>query len=640
MRSKEKELKRKIEEADRLYYVEDNPSITDQEYDKLRKEYEENFGDLNYVAGDIKPDFETITHPVKLLSLDKLFDDDIDIEAKMKAIYKRFGDFCLEPKIDGLTVVAYPKEDGSCCFATRGKGGVTGEVIPIFITKYSGKNMIDGDFAVRGEVFLTKSDFEAIVDIQREAGEAVFSNPRNAAAGILRNKEVSPYLNYLSFVVYEIPGSNLSTKEQLQLLKDKTQFTVIDNVTYRKSDDSLTFVRKYYNKIKNNDIPIDGVVIKPYSLEDSLKKFGVTGHHPNNAIAWKRSPDVYTTTIRKVTWQVGREKITPVAELDPVEIDGTTVSRATLHNLGFFKKLGLRRGDLLYICKSGEVIPKVLSVAERRGGFPIAMPLACPSCEGNLEIYTTEETADLRCTNLECTEKVVQNIAFLASKEVLDIKGLSEATARKIVQQFGSNSGEQVIFDLTMKDILKLPGFGKQSARNLYNSILKTLEKPISIPVLIKACCIPGIGGSVGIALEQRFKKIDTIREALDCFNMLKGVEGIGEKTAMILTSQRFKDKLQSVSELFIVEESKERTGSLMGTVWAITGKFPISRVKIETLIIENGGDVSNDVTRKVDYLLTSDVSSSSTKSTKAKELGIKIVTFDYLKEMISLKQK
>ena len=119
MRSKKEELKRKIEEADRLYYVEDNPSITDQEYDKLRKEYEENFGDLNYVAGDIKPDFETITHPVKLLSLDKLFDDDIDIEIKMKAIYKRFGDFCLEPKIDGLTVVAYPKEDGSCCFATH-----------------------------------------------------------------------------------------------------------------------------------------------------------------------------------------------------------------------------------------------------------------------------------------------------------------------------------------------------------------------------------------------------------------------------------------------------------------------------------------------------------------------------------------
>ena len=632
---RERKVRQKIQAADKAYYDDDKPIMTDEEYDKLKRSYEEEYGVLDYVPGNVKEGFEQFTHPVPLLSLNKLFDDDSDINSKISDIAKKFGTVCLQPKIDGLTVAAYPNADGSYKFVTRGRGGVTGEVLPAFIPSLSGTNMKAGKFSVRGEAFITKPNFKTIQQLQVSKGEEPFSNPRNAAAGILRNKEKSPYLDYLSYIVYDIPGSHGSVKQDLEFLA-QTNFSVI---SYKVSNgkDLLLLIRNYWQWLSEQDMPVDGVVLKTYDMEDSYYVLGQTKHHPNNAIAWKRAADIYETKVTSVIWQVGRDKITPVAQLEPVEIDGTTISRATLHNFGFFKKLKLKRGDIVSLCKSGEVIPKVLSVTQRTGKFPIAAPSICPSCSHKLEVFSHDDIFDIRCINSECKERIVQNIAFLAGKDVLDIKGLSESTARKIVDKFGTASRELVIFDLTVKDILSLPGFAQKSAENLYKNLLKSLQKPVTIPVLFKTCCVTGIGGSIGSILEKKFKDIDNIISALDNPLTLKRIEGIGDKTAAILTSDTFKAKLGAVLELLTVVEPEEKTeGPLTGTVWVITGKLPISRTQVEGLIMENGGSIAGAVSRKVDYLLTADITSNSTKTKKAQEFGVKIVTYDYLLSLIS----
>ena len=641
---RERSLRKKIEAADKAYYDNDNPVMTDDEYDKLRRSYEEEFGTIDYVPGNVKEGFVAFKHPAALLSLDKIYDDDSAVETKIAAVINRFKTVCVQPKIDGLTIAAYPQSNGSYSFVTRGRGGIAGEILPAFIPAYEDIRT-SNDFTIRGEAFITKHNFDVITSLQKKSGEEPFSNPRNAAAGILRNKERSPYLSYLSYLVYEIPGSALSVKQQIETLKE-TVFDTVDNFTVTLTDNKdnckelLSFIRGYFSELLKGDIPVDGVVIKAYDMDDSYNKLGQTQHHPNNATAWKRAADSYETTVTSVVWQVGRDKVTPVAMLKPVEIDGTIVSKATLHNLGFFKKLKLKRGDNILICKSGEVIPKVLSVIKHGNGFPISSPTRCPSCGHVLEVFSHDNIADLRCVNNNCPERIVQNIAYLASKDVFDIRGLSESTARKIVTQFDTANKEMMIFDLTVKDILKLQGFAQKSAENLYGELLKCLQTPITIPVLFKACCITGIGGSAGAALEKRYHTLPAILEALKHSRELETVDGIGKKTAAVLTGTGFQEKLGALIELFDIIETQpafENEGPLAGTTWVITGKLPLSRTKVEDLIQSHGGDISGAVSKKVDYLLTADVVSSSSKSKKARELGIKIVTYDYLLNLLGL---
>ena len=631
----ERGMRRKLEAADRAYYDYDDPIMSDEEYDILRREYEEQYGSLDYVPGKIKEGFETFQHPIPLLSLNKLYDDDPDIQNKVNAVLTKFGGtVILQPKVDGLTVAAY-KNDNECIFVTRGRKGVEGEILPAFIPSLSSPAVItDPNLAVRGEVYLTKTNFEEIQKIQEKQGEDLFANPRNAAAGILRNKDISPYLSYLSYVVYEIPGSDLSTKEQLEILRERTSFTVIESMIC--SSNLLQSVRTMYDNLKEKDIPVDGIVIKPYTMENSYSTLGQTMHHPNNAIAWKRAADIYQTTVTNVVWQTGRERITPVAILKPVEIDGTTITRATLHNYGFLKKLQLRKGDVVNICKSGEVIPKITSVYQSNAGLLFSKPAFCPSCEYPTEVYTHDDITDVCCVNPYCQERIVQNMDFLASKEVLNVKGFSKDTARKIVKMYGTQEKELILFSMTVNKILRLSGFAKKSAENLYRSLLDALTEPVTIPVFIKACCVSGIGSSVGNILEKEFGTLANIREALNSRKRLENIQGIGNKTAVILTSDEFIEKFEALEELLTVKESEVKQGALSGTVWVITGKLPISRVQAENLIQSYGGTVTNSISKKTDYLLTTDIVSSSRKMQKAKELGIKIVSYSYLLSLIS----
>lgn len=629
------ELLQKINEADFAYYELDSPIMDDHEYDKLVRLYEERFGPLSAVPGNVRADFQPFDHPVKLLSLNKIYDDDPNIDKKLFNFLKKFGDICVEPKIDGLTIAAYPKADGSCFFVTRGDGS-RGEILPHFLPQYEGvKDLISGDFCVRGEAYITEENFAAINKLQEQEGQPLFSNPRNAAAGILRNKERSRYLEFLSYTVYEIPGSQLSVEKQLQILGTHTAFDVISFFPGKKT---ISDIRKIYTVLKQRDIPIDGVVLKPYKKSNTKVLFGVTDHHPNDAVAWKKSPDLYETEIQDIIWQVGRDKLTPVAILKPVNIDNTKISRATLHNLGFVEKLFPAYGDILTICKSGEVIPKIIGIARRSGNEPFKYPDKCPSCQAPLIVAEGENSKELVCPNPECDERLTQNIAYLVSREVLDIKGISDTIARKLITILPERS-EYAIFDLRKKDIMNLAGFGEKSAQQLFENIGRALQTPVSISTLFKACCQRNVGENVATILEKRYLTLDRIMEALEQPEDLGKINGLGEKTISIITSQNFKDRLKFVSELLQhVEASEQEEGTLAGSVWCITGKFPqMPRSQIAKLLKDHGATVKEQVTKDTTRVLAADLFSGSTKLTQAKNLGIKILSWSDLEKLLEL---
>ena len=618
-----------IEKANDAYYNEDDPIMTDEEYDSLVTEIPD------YVPGDLKEGFVRVKHPQPLLSLDKIHADDTKLKEKLLDILSKYENICIQPKIDGLTIAAYTKE-GTTSYVTRGNGAV-GELLPNFNNFGAIKQNV---LSVRGEAYITKTHFEEIIKDQILRKEQPFKNPRNAAAGILRNKEKSRYLKYISYMVYEVLGTQVSVKEQLEILK-QTPFTVVP--TFELIDNSVQglqyLIQVIWRRCLETDIPVDGLVLKPYTKRNTLSLWGTTGHHPNNAIAWKQASDIFEIPIRDITWQVGRFKLTPVAEIEPTEMNGTTVSRATLHNLKFVKDLKLAPGDIIKVCKSGEIIPKVLGIAERGTEEPFVQPDICPCCGKPLR----ETEIDLCCTNEECEERLAQQISFLASRPVLDIRGLSYSTAIKMAKHIeGNEQKELAIFSFTKKDILSLQGFADKSAEKLYANIQKALKTPQTIGTIFKACCVQGIGSDVGDALEVKFKTPEAIRRALDYPFILKSVKNIGPATIDILTTKSFKERLDKVLSIFTIanketnnNSSNNDLGKLAGTVWCITGRHPVPRDVLAKKISEHGGKITSSVSSNTSYLLIAKEDSQSTKTQKAKALGIQLVTYSEFLEMI-----
>lgn len=373
----------KIKTADHAYYALDNPIMTDAEYDSLRAKFIKTYGirDLNYVPGEVSNDFIPFKHQVPVISLSKIKRTDTD---KFLKEIKKLWPVVYEPKIDGLTVVAYPNKDGSCRFVTRGNGKI-GEILPNFISKYMGTNVNNTGYPIRGEVYLGYNEFKEINYDRKIKGETLFKNPRNAAAGILRNKECSPYINKLNYLCYDILGQDISEKDKLNLIESKSKFTTVPYFEGDNLNNINDMVEDFYVNYVDGNIPIDGVVIKS-NLNKSLEKFGFTNHHPNNAFAWKDIGEKSITKILDVKWNVGRSKITPVAILEPVELNGSTISKVSIHNLNIIKKLNLHYNDTVEIEKVNEVIPQITRVINREeNSTPINKILYCPCCNSILE---------------------------------------------------------------------------------------------------------------------------------------------------------------------------------------------------------------------------------------------------------------
>ena len=630
-----------IKKADREYYELDNPVLADEEYDALRRSYIDKYGadDLNYVPGSAAGDFDKFSHPHPVTSLSK-WTKGVDSEADLVKKVAELWPVVIQPKYDGLTVVAYPNADGSCRFVTRGLGGRIGEVLPNFISRYEGAGVNNSGFAIRGEVYITQENFAKMNEELTAQGEEPMKNMRNAAAGILRRKERSPFVDYLSYVCYEIPGEDITPLAARKIIAGQTAFTATDMQELTDADNSLPAIENYYASLKGQNIPIDGIVIKSCQ-ENSLAKFGYTAHHPRNGFAYKALSEKFVTVVRDVIWQMGRRKATPVAVVDPVEIDGATVTRASLHNAAMIKELGIKIGATVEIHKANEIIPQITRVLEEGTG-EISLAV-CPSCGQPLE----EVNGQQFCVNPACDERLAQDIAFVGSKDVLNIDGLSIETARKMVayaktQTPAAELSYTLLFNFTVEMLESLEGFARKSAEKLYGNI-QAARQNVELPRFIKALCLPGIGSDVGKILADNFGDLsnlaDKIAAAENPQEMLQEINGIGPKTAEILTAESFMTAVRQLEQYVSIAPYVpvvKPAGDYAGKIFVLTGKMAQPRSYYVELIESAGGKEGKAVSSKTDYLVIQDVNSTSSKAVKAREVGTKLISPEELVNMLS----
>lgn len=622
-----------IKKADHEYYDLDTPTLSDAEYDELRKSYIALYGaeDLDYTPGGVSGEFVPFHHTTPVISLGKVKAGE---DEKIFTGIKKLWPVVLEPKLDGLTVVAYPDENGVCRFVTRGNGA-DGEVLPNFISRYEGKPVNRTGYPIRGEVFLTREAFDSIVAAQEAAGEEPFRQIRNAAAGILRNKERSPYVDKLSYLCYDVVGLDVPESEKMERIEKDTDFDCVKISSYNTPEETAAAIQPLYDSIiEAGSFPIDGIVIKT-EQQDSLARFGSTGHHPNNALAWKAETDKFTTFLREVMWQVGRQRVTPVAVVDPVAIDGTTVTQASLANPGVIRKLGLKIGAEVTIHKSNEIIPQILSVITE-GTEVIALPDTCPACGEKLR----EENEQLFCDNPLCGEKLARGIAYIGSKKVLDIDGMSIETARKIVTAYPELVREKQNFSaffLSKEELESLPGFAKKSADKIYTSIRKAAEG-VDLAHFVAACAVPGIGMTVGTALMKHYGTYEAVAAALDDEAAdFTALEGIGELTAKVLHGDVFKGAFRALREAIVpLAYEADAAAPEEQLTFVITGKMDQPRSFYENIIQSAGHKIAGSVSGNTDYLVIADTNSTSSKAKKARSLGTKLISPAELEEMFS----
>ena len=611
-----------IKQADKAYYEKDHPLLSDAAYDELRKSYIDQYGpeDLDYTPGAVAAEFVPFHHPIPVTSLAKIKDGETE---KLHKWREKLSPIVLEPKYDGLTVVAYPQKDGSYKFVTRGSG-TDGEVLPNFISKYEGDVFAKGTYAIRGEVMLTKEAFREIQNDQIARDEEPFRQIRNAAAGILRNKERSPYIDKLTYICYDVVGWDVSEKSKLDYIRNNTPFETTqcsDDYVMDTPDDYIWERAKTIFNDVGRDLPLDGIVMKTQK-ESSLAELGSTAHHPNNGVALKPRRSLFKTTLRDIEFSVGRTKVTPVAIFDPVIIDDTEVTRASIHNRDYFNEMALCKGDEIWIYKSNEIIPQIDSVIHK-GGEPFVWPE---------DVIGKDEV-------------LVRDIMHLASKPVLDIKGFSEQTARKLVEA-GLVKTRNDIFELKLGDMIKVDGLGQKSAEKLLAQ-LDARRDMLPFPRFMRALCIPGIGAHVGDAIQNAYPSIGDFWGMLHSENtsaqqkidQLREINGIGPETAETIEGPEFDEAFyqlrQYIRSIKWDYQEKPRAGAkLAGQFFVLTGKMPHPRSYYEDIIKSAGGTVQSAVSSKTDYLVIADTSSTSSKAQKARKLGTNLISPEELERM------
>lgn len=601
---RKEEMLELIKKADEAYYMEDNPIMTDAEYDKLRYDFIAKYGELNYVPGGVKKGLESFKHPTEVISLDKVKADEDD---KLLAKIKKLLPVCIQRKYDGLTLVIYKDKA-----VTRGNG-FEGEVVKHFPSKYSlAENK--SKYPVRGELILPYSAFERINKQRMQEGLPKYKNPRNAAAGIIRSIERSPYLDELEFYAYDLIDCPLKTFDKINYLAHHTEFDVTENASFTDERAAVKYIKEKFQQYNEEDTPIDGMVIKS-NIEDSLKKFGTTAHHPLDAFAWKPFQDGVETILRDVKWQVGKNQITAVAYFDTVKIDGTDVSQASLSNIGIIRRLGLTIGAKILVSKANQIIPQIVQVLAD-GDKVIEYPTHCPACGHETVINNNV----LYCVNKECKARLLNHVAYMASKGVLNIKGLSKATIEKLIDK-GVIKTKNDIFKVGYEDLIKLEGFGDVSANKIAEAI-DACKYNVDLAHFISACCVQNIGKEVGTILMKNFKTSDRLKEALGYYSF-HSLDGIGFTTDEILNSEEFIKEYNNLLEYITPIEYTENT-VYKGTA-VITGKLSEPRDYYKMLLEGIGYKVTNSVSKNTTFLLCGNV--NSTKAKRAKELGVKIIT-------------
>ncbi len=638
-KSRMQELIRLLNQASEAYYARDEEIMSNYEYDALYDELvrlEEETGTVLSDSPTTKVGYEAVddlpkeTHEKPMLSLGKTKDRE-ELKAWLK---DREG--ILSWKLDGLTIVLTYRNGELVKGVTRGNGEV-GEVVTNNVKVFKNvplKIPFQGELIIRGEAVITYSDFETINQKITDA-DARYKNPRNLCSGSVRqlNNEITAQRNVrlyaFSLVKADEADFNNSMERQFIFLKEQG-FSVVE---YQKvnADTILDKIAWFEGHITQNDIPSDGLVL---SLEDIAygESLGRTAKFPRNAIAFKWADEIRETTLLKIEWSPSRTGlINPVAVFEPVELEGTTVSRASVHNVSIMKELELGIGDRVTVYKANMIIPQIAENLTRSGDMPI--PETCPVCGGGTEVKRMNDTESLYCVNPDCEAKKIKSFSHFVSRDAMNIDGLSEATLEKIIG-LGLIHEYADIYQLSRhRDVIvEMEGFGEKSYRNLIESIDRTRET--TIPRLLNALGIPGIGlANAKMIAREWDHDIEAIRKASE--EELSVVDGIGEVLAhsfcVYMQDPVKKDRLDRLlAELHISKPKvNEEEQTLVGKVFVVTGDLEhyANRNELKEIIESKGGKVTGSVTSKTTCLINNDIMSASGKNKKAKELGIPIIS-------------
>ncbi len=648
------ELTALLREANYQYYVLDNPSMQDFEYDRLLRELEDlekahpelamPDSPTQRVGGEALSKFEKYSHPVPLMSLQDVFSPE-ELEEFLHKTVESFPDtlFSVEPKIDGLSVALEYENGRFVRGATRGDGSVGEDVTENLKTIRSIPMVLENAperLIVRGEVYMPKKSFEALNARQEAEGKALFANPRNAAAGSLRQLDpkiaASRKLDILIFNVQLADGVEFANhQESLRFLRD-LKFKVIPFTMLSRPEEIVAQVMAINENREKLACDIDGAVIKVDSLAQR-EAMGQTAKCPKWAVAYKYPPEIKPTVIEDIVVQVGRTGVlTPKAVVRPVRLAGTTVTNATLHNQDFITERDIRIGDTVLIRKAGEIIPEILEVdftKRPKDASPYHLPGSCPVCGAPTE--KDEDGAFLRCTGAECAAQLSRNIAHFVSRDAMDIEGLGASIVEALIERELIQSPADIYY-LSLEDIKSLWKSGETAAKKLLAAIDTSRQQDVSR--LIYALGIRQVGAKTGKVLASHFGSLEALMATTE--EELTQVEDVGEITARNIF-QWFRQEqsvhmLERLKEAGVNFESKRviSDARFAGMTFVLTGaltKFTREEAseKIELL----GGKVSGSVSKKTTYVVVGE--NAGSKERKARELEIPILSEDDFLSMI-----
>lgn len=653
IKSEYEQLCREAEQHNFNYYVLDDPTIEDDEYDRLMRRIKEIEAENPEIVSESSPTqhvggyaintFEKVTHEVQMGSLQDVFSKgelyEFDERVK-KAVGKAV--YCVEPKIDGLSVSLEYKDGIFTRGSTRGDGFVGEDITKNLKTIKSIPMELNEKIPfmeVRGEVYMPKADFEKLVRKQLENDEQPAKNPRNAAAGSLRQKDsrvtASRGLDIFVFNLQRIEGRELTChSESLDYMKT-LGFNVIDGYkTFDNIEDAVSRIMEIGENRQSYSYDIDGAVIKVDNFE-LRNELGSTAKVPKWAVAFKYPPEEKETKLLDIEINVGRTgALTPVAVFEPVWLAGTTVSRAVLHNQDYIDSKDIRIGDIIAVRKAGDIIPEVVrSVSHAENSEPFVIPHICPVCHGKAE--RAEDEAVIRCVNIDCPAQLLKNIEHFASRPAMNIDGLGEAVVKQLVENKLINTVAD-LYTLQQQDLEMLPGFAKVSASKLIANIENS--KTNSPDRLLFALGIKGIGQKNAQLLMKHFGSIEKLSETSP--EEISAVENFGDILANNIFTALHEPHMTELIERLksygvnTVYQSEVKSDKLAGLTFVITGTLPdMTRDEAKTLIEQNGGKCSGSVSKKTSYVLAGEEAGS--KLTKAQQLGVTVISQQQLIEMI-----
>ena len=647
------QLKKTIAYHSNLYYQENRTEISDYEYDMLVnrvKSIENEFPQLitadsptQKVQGVASSSFEKVVHTVKMESLLDAFsyDELRDFDRKVKDAVGK-AQYVVETKIDGLSMSLEYVNGVFTRGSTRGDGTVGEDVTQNLATIKSIPKKIENAprfLEVRGEVYMPRAVFLKLARQQEDEGKQPFKNPRNAASGSIRQKNSKiTRERRLDIFIFNLQQASddftvATHKESLDKLKDFgfnvcPRYILCDDI-----EEAIKQVEIIGNMRGEFSFDIDGAVIKVNDLAQRTA-MGSTNKYPRWAIAYKYPPEEKETVLKDIEISVGRTGVlTPTAVFDTVQLAGTSVQRAVLHNQDFIDEKQINIGDTIVVRKAGDIIPEVVRLAKKNSLGSFQIPLICPSC--GAPVVKTDESA-LRCNNPDCPEQLVRNLIHFASRDAMDIEGLGEAVIYQLADKKMIHDVAD-IYDLTVDDALKIDGFKEKSANNLINAIENSKSR--NLDKLVFALGIRNVGAKAATLLCEEFNSIEGLINA-QITDIIK-IDGIGdimaESVAEYFKSESVRNVIRRLQEKGVNMQytSSVESDVLKGRTIVVTGTLPtLSRDEAEKLILDNGGKASSSVSKKTSYVLAGEKAGS--KLDKANSLGIPVITEEEFLKMIN----